>query len=149
MLGSLSQLALALYDACMKMDIEKARPLQHKMMQMLGLLMQNYPASIKYAMELMGRPVGETRKPILPLTAEAKAHVRRPWSLSRFLRMSRTAGKPRNGLGKKRSLPTRKRSIAPPSKVAHRNPGAVFDRTHFIPGFKLIAKKRGPSPPPA
>ena len=57
-------------------DIEKARSLQYKVRLLLSLLMQNYPATIKYAMELMGRPVGETRKPILPITPEAKAHVK-------------------------------------------------------------------------
>ena len=41
------------------------------------LLQTNYPATVKYAMELMGRPVGETRKPILPLDNDAKAHTRK------------------------------------------------------------------------
>jgi dihydrodipicolinate synthase/N-acetylneuraminate lyase len=69
-------LTLSLYRACAAMDLQKARPLQYKVKQLLDLLMQNYPATIKYAMELMGRPVGITRKPILPPTPEAKAHIR-------------------------------------------------------------------------
>jgi 4-hydroxy-tetrahydrodipicolinate synthase len=62
------RLVLSLYKACAAMDdVEKARSLQYKVRLLLSLLMQNYPATIKYAMELMGRPVGETRKPILPI----------------------------------------------------------------------------------
>ena len=64
-----------LYDACAAMDVEQAQPLQYKVRQLLFLLMQNYPATIKYAMELMGRPVGRTRKPILPLSPEKRVEV--------------------------------------------------------------------------
>ena len=42
----------------------------------MKVMMHNYPATVKYAMELMGRPVGLTRKPILPPTAEEKAWVK-------------------------------------------------------------------------
>ena len=66
-----------LYEACAKGEMERARALQHKVGKLLKVLMVNYPASIKYAMELMGRPVGKTRLPILPLTDEAKAKVRK------------------------------------------------------------------------
>lgn len=70
------RLVLSLYDACVSGDYEKARALQYKMDILLHLLQTNYPATVKYAMELMGRPVGETRKPILPLDDDAKAHTR-------------------------------------------------------------------------
>ncbi len=69
------RLVLSLYKACAAMDIRGALPLQYKVRQLLALLMQNYPATIKYAMELMGRPVGQTRKPIQPPNAGTKAHV--------------------------------------------------------------------------
>lgn len=65
-----------LYEACDKEEYARARPLQYKVEQLLKILMVNYPATIKYAMELMGRPVGQTRKPILPLTDEAKVRAR-------------------------------------------------------------------------
>ena len=71
------RLVLSLFDACVSGDYEKARVLQYKMGVLLKLLQTNYPATVKYAMELMGRPVGETRKPILPLDADAKAHTRK------------------------------------------------------------------------
>jgi 4-hydroxy-tetrahydrodipicolinate synthase len=65
-----------LYEACAKQDYQRARPLQYRVGQLLRVLMVNYPATIKYAMELLGRPVGQTRLPILPLSDEAKAKTR-------------------------------------------------------------------------
>jgi 4-hydroxy-tetrahydrodipicolinate synthase len=70
------RLVQELYQACVRADISKARELQFKVRRLLKVLMHNYPATIKYAMELMGRPVGLTRKPILPPTAEEKAWVK-------------------------------------------------------------------------
>jgi 4-hydroxy-tetrahydrodipicolinate synthase len=67
---------LKLYDACVKGDVAAARPMQYKMSKLLNLLMQVYPSTIKYAMEVMGRPVGETRQPIPHLSGEAKKKVR-------------------------------------------------------------------------
>ena len=71
------RMVLSLFDACVSGDHEKARALQYKMDILLHLLQTNYPATVKYAMELMGRPVGETRKPILPLDDDAKVHARK------------------------------------------------------------------------
>lgn len=71
------KLTISLYKACATLDIEKARSLQFKIRQLLALLMNNYPATGKYAMELMGRPVGECRKPIPSLTSDAKRHVKK------------------------------------------------------------------------
>jgi 4-hydroxy-tetrahydrodipicolinate synthase len=68
------RLCRALYEACAAGKIAEARELQYKMHTLLNRLMQVYPSTIKYAMELMGRPVGETRRPIRHLTdAEKKA----------------------------------------------------------------------------
>ena len=68
------RLTFALYDACAAGRIEEARELQFKMHVLLSRLMQVYPSTIKYAMELMGRPIGGTRRPIRALTeAEKKA----------------------------------------------------------------------------
>lgn len=65
-----------LYQACVRFDIEHARELQYKVRRLLKFAMHKYPASIKYAMGLMGRPVGLTRKPILPLTEDEGKRVR-------------------------------------------------------------------------
>jgi 4-hydroxy-tetrahydrodipicolinate synthase len=66
------RLTRALYEACATGKIAEARELQYKMHTLLGRLMQVYPSTIKYAMELMGRPVGETRRPIRHLTDAEK-----------------------------------------------------------------------------
>lgn len=71
------RLTAELYQACARADLPQARELQFKVRQLLKVVMHNYPATIKYAMELMGRPVGLTRKPILPPTAEEKAWVKK------------------------------------------------------------------------
>ncbi len=71
------RLVLSLFDACASGDYEEALPLQYKMGALLKLLQTNYPATVKYAMSLMGRSVGETRKPILPLDADAKVRARK------------------------------------------------------------------------
>lgn len=65
-----------LYETVKKGDIAAARPMQYKMSKLLNLLMQVYPSTIKYAMEVMGRPVGETRQPIPHLDEGAKKEVR-------------------------------------------------------------------------
>ncbi|MFC1491942.1 dihydrodipicolinate synthase family protein [Nitrospinota bacterium] len=71
------RLTLGLYDACASMDIEKARPLQYKVSQLLNVRTNNQLCTfVKYAMGLMGRPVGETRSPIMPLDSEMKALVK-------------------------------------------------------------------------
>ncbi len=62
----------ALYQACVASDGATARDLQQKMLRLLNRLMRTYPSTIKYAMELMDRPVGETRRPIPALTAAEK-----------------------------------------------------------------------------
>jgi 4-hydroxy-tetrahydrodipicolinate synthase len=70
------RLTAQLFKACMAADIPKARELQYKVRRLLKVVMHNYPATIKYAMEILGRPVGLTRKPILPATDEEKAWVK-------------------------------------------------------------------------
>ncbi len=70
------RLTAQLFQACMSADIPRARELQFKVRQLLKVVMHNYPATIKYAMEILGRPVGITRKPILPATEQEKAWVK-------------------------------------------------------------------------
>lgn len=70
------RLVQELYRTCAEADIDRARELQYKVRRLLKFAMHKYPASIKYAMELMGRPVGPTRKPIPPLTGEERMQVK-------------------------------------------------------------------------
>jgi 4-hydroxy-tetrahydrodipicolinate synthase len=67
-----------LFDACENLNISEARELQYKVKQLLELLNENhlrYPVGIKYAMECLQRPVGHTRKPIMPLNDEEKKDI--------------------------------------------------------------------------
>jgi dihydrodipicolinate synthase/N-acetylneuraminate lyase len=58
------------------MDLDKARPLQYKANQLLTALFQHNVSAHKYALELMGRPAGQARKPIQPLTPEAEMRLK-------------------------------------------------------------------------
>lgn len=70
------RLLRSLYDAVSTGDFAAALPLQHRISELWFLLQPGYPATIKAAMEIMGRPVGRTRLPILPLDAEATERLR-------------------------------------------------------------------------
>ncbi|MEU7864294.1 dihydrodipicolinate synthase family protein [Nonomuraea sp. NPDC049141] len=65
-----------LYDAVSYGDFAAALPLQHRISRLWFLLQPGYPATIKAAMEIMGRPVGATRLPILALEPEEKEILR-------------------------------------------------------------------------
>jgi 4-hydroxy-tetrahydrodipicolinate synthase len=65
-----------LFDAVATGDYEAALPLQHRISRLWFLLAPGYPATIKAAMEIMGRPVGDTRLPILPLDQAARERLR-------------------------------------------------------------------------
>jgi len=60
-----------LYDACAAGALEEALQLQHEFSHLYKFLQVPYPATIKAAMGLMGRPVGGTRRPLQNLSAEA------------------------------------------------------------------------------
>ena len=70
------RLTSELYKACAAGNYTQARPLQFKVRRLLKLAMHNYPSTIKYAIELLGRPVGITRRPLLPPTADEKVWVK-------------------------------------------------------------------------
>jgi dihydrodipicolinate synthase/N-acetylneuraminate lyase len=65
-------LVMSLYAACRDGDIARARPLQHRASALWHLLRETgYPASVKAAMALFGRPAGGVRLPLLPLEPSA------------------------------------------------------------------------------
>jgi len=66
-----------LYQSCVSLDISKAHQLQMQVRKLLACLMQTYPATIKYAMELVGRPVGSTRAPIRSLNISEKEFTKK------------------------------------------------------------------------
>jgi dihydrodipicolinate synthase/N-acetylneuraminate lyase len=57
------RLVKALYDACAAGDYERARPLQYRLCRLRNII-KDGAASMKAAMEIMGRPIGHPRKPL-------------------------------------------------------------------------------------
>jgi 4-hydroxy-tetrahydrodipicolinate synthase len=70
------RLVHALYDACSRGEFAQARALQYKVDRLLKVVRLHYPVAVKYAMELMGRPVGLPRRPLQPLTDEQRSWVK-------------------------------------------------------------------------
>jgi 4-hydroxy-tetrahydrodipicolinate synthase len=66
-----------LYQACRDGDVAAARPLQYRASALWHLLRETgYPASVKAAMALFGRPVGGVRLPLLDLDSAATVRLR-------------------------------------------------------------------------
>lgn len=65
-----------LYQACIDGRWDEARALQDQASHLWQLFKVEYPAPIKAAMEMMGRPVGQTRLPIRPLDEAGKRRLR-------------------------------------------------------------------------
>lgn len=69
-------LVMSLYEACRDGDIGRARPLQHRASALWHLLRETgYPASVKAAMTIFGRPAGGVRLPLLPLDPAAVSRL--------------------------------------------------------------------------
>lgn len=66
-----------LYDLCAAGRFFDAIPLQDKASQIWQLFKPEYPAPIKTAMEMMGRPVGPVRGPMRSLTDGQKGKLRK------------------------------------------------------------------------
>jgi len=66
-----------LFAACQENSIEEARSLQFTTSSLLALLKLSgpLPVQVKYCMELLGRPVGEVRRPLRNLTENEKMYV--------------------------------------------------------------------------
>lgn len=62
-------LMMDLYDACKRGNYSKAREMQYKMSEMLAILLRfKLSSSVKAALAIMKRPVGNPRLPNMPLT---------------------------------------------------------------------------------
>ena len=71
-------LVTSLYEACRDGAIERARPLQYRASALWHLLRETgYPASVKAAMAIFGRPAGGVRLPLLDLDGDATERLRR------------------------------------------------------------------------
>ena len=71
--------AMEMYDLVEKGNVEKARKIQFRCIAleqgMKGKQAGTFPAGLKYAMNLVNRPGGFPRKPILPLADQEKKYV--------------------------------------------------------------------------
>lgn len=74
--GVVPRMMQQLYDLCANGSFLDAIPLQDKASHLWQLFKPEYPAPIKAAMEMMGRPVGPVRGPMRPLSDEQKAKLR-------------------------------------------------------------------------
>ena len=74
--GVAPRLIKALYDACAARDYERARPLQYKVSQLRNILKVGSPATVKAALEIMGRSLGPTRRPLPAVSPERRAYIR-------------------------------------------------------------------------
>ena len=70
--------SIAFYAAARDGDLATARRIQSEMADMLGEFfgLGTFPASVKAALDLLGRPGGPPRDPIRPLTAEQRQTLR-------------------------------------------------------------------------
>lgn len=72
--------AIEMYDLTVNGDLERAKKTQYRCMVLNNKLgggkTGTFPAFVKYAMNLRGRPGGFPRKPILPLTGDQKERVK-------------------------------------------------------------------------
>ena len=85
---------VALYDACvLRQDFRTGRELMRSLLPLFMLMEQGgkYLQYCKYGCELAGVPVGETRRPLLPLSAEEKARFRKLYQRAADLKLSRAA----------------------------------------------------------
>jgi 4-hydroxy-tetrahydrodipicolinate synthase len=64
-----------LWAATARGDLRQAQELQDRMSRLLSLFIPRYPAGVKAAAALMGRPLGPTRLPIAPLTPQETAEL--------------------------------------------------------------------------
>src|SRR5665647_837266 len=68
---------VALYDAIMSNELEKAREINNRLMPLYGLMEEEpYPGPIKAALEIIGFPMGIPRKPIVPPSDHMKAKLK-------------------------------------------------------------------------
>ena len=71
------RLVRGLHQACASADYGLALELQRRASRLWRLLQPSYPATVKAAMEILGRPAGATRRPVPPLSQEARGRLAR------------------------------------------------------------------------
>jgi 4-hydroxy-tetrahydrodipicolinate synthase len=70
------RLSIDFYDACVSGDMETARRLQATLARLNFFGTGTFPATVKAALDMLGRPGGFPREPIKPLTSAQREAVR-------------------------------------------------------------------------
>jgi 4-hydroxy-tetrahydrodipicolinate synthase len=75
----LPDLCVELYQAVQRGNLNTARQLHERILPVVRsvLVDENFPATLKTALALRGRPVGPARSPLLPTSPEEEAKIRR------------------------------------------------------------------------
>ncbi len=73
-----AKLVLGIYDAVHNGEYEKAKELQRKLAPIrIAFSLGSFPVVMKEALNMIGLPAGKCRKPILPISEDAKAELRK------------------------------------------------------------------------
>jgi 4-hydroxy-tetrahydrodipicolinate synthase len=71
------QLAVGIYEAVKAGDLARARGLQQKVLPVrLAFGLGTFPVVVKEAMEMIGQPAGPARRPVGPMSEEARERLR-------------------------------------------------------------------------
>jgi 4-hydroxy-tetrahydrodipicolinate synthase len=65
-----------LYSCCASGNWAAAKDLQHRVSRLYNAIRVDYPAGIKTAQDLMGRPAGSVRSPIRPIGPAGREHIK-------------------------------------------------------------------------
>lgn len=79
-LGNIApKLCVELFEAVQRNDIVKAKDIYFKLLPVAGTIgaPENFPAPVKEAVSMLGRPAGPCRSPVLPVSTEEKKKIRR------------------------------------------------------------------------
>lgn len=82
------KLCVELFNAVQRNDIAKAKDLYFKILPVAQAIgsPENFPAPVKEAVRLLGRPAGPCRSPILPLSAHEKKAMERGLEMAGLLK---------------------------------------------------------------
>lgn len=76
-LSVVPDLSVQLWDACQAGDLARARELHERILPIWRIIDQpDMTARLKCAIELQGRPVGEARHPLLPVSATVREQIK-------------------------------------------------------------------------
>jgi len=76
-----------MYQAVQQKEMAKAEKLYYQLLPMARAISvpQNFPAPLKEAVMILGRPAGLAREPIMPVSAPEKAAIREALKIANLL----------------------------------------------------------------